>query len=408
MKLSGTMGGGTFCKQWIFFILLFCCFLPHAAMTSSSPTALVDNGGYVVSMTGNRIAKYNSNTPFIPASTIKILTSLLALDILGENYRFTTSIYRDKNNNLYIKGGGDPFLTSENIETLVHQLHVSGLTSVNNIFLDDSDYQLDSLTDGSENSANPYDVPNGALAANFNTIAIQVGNSTICSSEAQTPTLPLTINIGKNLPQGKHRININNFSLNNTALQYVGELFTAFLQKENIPITGGIKTGSIPKKIELFFEYKSAKTVDQMIRECLQYSNNFIANQLFLEAGKKQFGPPATWRKSRQTMNNYLESIPDLPSPLPTIVEGSGLSRKNRITAAQLMVFTELFTTHATRLMPQKHGIYVKSGTMTGIYCYAGFIPVSSGLAPFVILLNQPENNRDQLLQFLKQQTARQ
>ena len=51
-------------------------------------------------------------------------------------------------------------------------------------------------------------------------------------------------------------------------------------------------------------------------------------------------------------------------------------------------------------LLPVKNGIPIKSGTLTGVYCYAGYLPQQQD-APFVILLNQPQNNRDEILQIL-------
>ena len=51
-------------------------------------------------------------------------------------------------------------------------------------------------------------------------------------------------------------------------------------------------------------------------------------------------------------------------------------------------------------LMPIKKGVPLKSGTMTGVYCYVGYIPQQHD-APFAILLNQPQNSRDEILQIL-------
>ena len=57
-------------------------------------------------------------------------------------------------------------------------------------------------------------------------------------------------------------------------------------------------------------------------------------------------------------------------------------------------------------LLPMKNGVMVKSGTLTGVYCYAGYLPQQQD-APFAILLNQAQNNRDEILQILAGQKTK-
>ncbi|MBT8112320.1 MAG: D-alanyl-D-alanine carboxypeptidase, partial [Gammaproteobacteria bacterium] len=59
----------------------------------------------------------NAEQLYIPASTIKVLTSLIALDHWGNDYRFKTDFYFDPvTNSLWIKGYGDPYLVSEELD----------------------------------------------------------------------------------------------------------------------------------------------------------------------------------------------------------------------------------------------------------------------------------------------------
>ncbi|HGY11195.1 MAG TPA: D-alanyl-D-alanine carboxypeptidase, partial [Desulfobacterales bacterium] len=68
---------------------------------------------------GNILYGQNNEKQFIPASILKILTSLAAIHILGEDYRFPTDYFFDADSkNLYIKGFGDPLFISEVIEQL--------------------------------------------------------------------------------------------------------------------------------------------------------------------------------------------------------------------------------------------------------------------------------------------------
>ena len=62
---------------------------------------------------GNALVSHNANGAFSPASVAKIVTAWLAMEALGGDYRFKTSFYMDKDRVLYVRGGGDPFLVSE-------------------------------------------------------------------------------------------------------------------------------------------------------------------------------------------------------------------------------------------------------------------------------------------------------
>ncbi len=151
----------------------------------------INNGGYIVH-DDSSVLQYREQELFIPASTLKILTSLVAFEKLGKEYRFETHFFLDRQNNLYIKGYGDPFLTSEVILEIGRTLAGLGIRQIRAIFLDDSSFALNGEIAGEENSANPYDAPNGALVVNFNALPVQVaGDATITSGEPQTPLHPL-------------------------------------------------------------------------------------------------------------------------------------------------------------------------------------------------------------------------
>lgn len=74
-------------------------------------------GFCVKDLNGNEIASINKNTTLTPASTLKILTSATALEIMGDKYSFPTTLAINTNNpqQLIIHGYGDPTLGSEYI-----------------------------------------------------------------------------------------------------------------------------------------------------------------------------------------------------------------------------------------------------------------------------------------------------
>lgn len=70
---------------------------------------------------------------FIPASTVKLLTTATALQKLGANYRIRTSVYGDNQGNVYIVGRGDPSLTDIQLKDLSQQLKNKGIIQINQL-----------------------------------------------------------------------------------------------------------------------------------------------------------------------------------------------------------------------------------------------------------------------------------
>ena len=391
----------------ILFLVIF--FLPCNQIPASSAedqlTSLISSGGYVVMAGRKEIAEYRSSQPFIPASTIKIATTLAALEILGASQRFKTEFYLRDKTILTIKGYGDPFLTSEYIPAIAAALKQNGIRTISEVILDESFFRLSGPADGSRNSANPYDAINAALAVNFNSLPLlKYDTGSIASGEMQTPVLPLMKEIGGDLEAGRHRLNVSAFARQNgisNVLRYTAELFISIFQAEGIKVSGSYRAGTIGDKDILVYTHRSHKTTTEVVRGCLRYSNNFIANQLFLLIGVKRYGPPATWKKAREAMKTFLQSRLGLGSDLLHLVEGSGLSRNNRATPALMIAVLEAFKPYAA-LLPENSDVIMKSGTLSEVHNYAGYFKGKTSLDPFVIFLNQPINNRKQILSLLR------
>lgn len=362
----------------------------------------IHNGGYIIARNGNIIEEYNADKQFIPASTIKLLTAVAALETLGSNYRFVTQFYIDTNNTLYVSGGGDPMLTSEVIAAIVSELYNRGIRSINSYVLDDSSFQLEhSRPDGSINSDNPYDVGNGGLVANFNSIVIRKNaDGTVLSGEKQTPTTIIAEEIGKNLLPGNHRINIEAYPVNgqtSPSLRYMAELLHTMFQKLGVHSRLEIRKAQVPANLQVFYRYRSEKTVEEIVRLCLLYSNNFIANQLALVAGSSKYGPPATWNKARKLLEHFAYNEIGIVTKDLQVTEGSGLSRNTLATPTAMLKILQSFEPYRD-LLPLKKGTRLKSGTLDGVYCYAGYLDSRNGTVLYSFLLNQKENTRNILL----------
>ena len=408
MQLRGTRAAYA-PKLTIFFLLFSVALLGNVFISKASPQQksynnriqhLIQNGGYIVTKNGKVAASLNPDILFIPASTFKVATALSAIETLGEDFRFSTYFYVNDQDDLYIKGKGDPFLVSEEIAEIFVSLKKKNVQKINNIYLDDSAFSVVSAPEGAGNSLNPYDAVNSALAANFNTVNLTVSPKGIISSaEQQTPTLPLMLELGKNLHQGTHRINITIQKEN--ILRHVGELFRAFQNKNGISGTGNIVRKSVPGELLPLDTHFSSKKLTEVVEGLMLYSNNYITNQLFLTLGAKKYGYPASWVKGKKALSNFLTTQVNLDKNEVVVAEGSGLSRNNKITPAALLQVLDRLKPYA-RLLPLDKDRRIKSGTLKDVFCYAGYFVTDNRYDPFVLILNQPGNHRDTIIDMLE------
>ncbi len=382
-------------------------FAAVSANAACSPplNKLIRHGGYGVADTkGKILTSCNADRSYIPASTIKLVTALAAFDILGPDYRFTTKFYTDKKNNLYVKGTGDPMLVSDEIRQIFKVLKKRGVKKINGIYVDLSAFALEHRVPGREDSDNPYDAPVGAVSVNFNSVPVRVTKKgTIHSGEKETPLLPIMEELAKGYPAGRHRINIctGGKKAKEQVACYTTDLFRVLQKEAGIPGKGerGIKL--IPKHAKLIYRHKSSKTVKELTSSFLKYSSNFIANLVYLTCGAKKYGYPATWDKAERAVNEVLKKRLGKKTAAAFVQkEGAGLFRGNRVTVRGMLALLKAFKPYAY-LLRNSMGVPTKSGTMKGIYNYAGYL--DDGKA-YVILLNQRSNQRRAVLAHLKKE----
>jgi serine-type D-Ala-D-Ala carboxypeptidase/endopeptidase (penicillin-binding protein 4) len=389
------------------YVLTFIVFFPGIAFTASADVSyeqkiskLIQNGGYAVTKNSRNIFSSNPDRQFIPASIWKLATTLAALENLGVDYHFKTEFFLDKSHNLYIRGYGDPSLISEEIDKIFKALKKRGVLEINNIYLDNSQFDIPQMTPGISESLNPYDVINSGLAVNFNTIYFKVDkNGSIGSAETQTPTLPIMKALGKGFKPGKYRINMSKSCKNIS--RHVGELFRAIQQRNGIKGNGKSLDKTTPSELHPVYVHYSSRTLDDIIREMLFFSSNYTANQIYLTLGANAYGYPATWEKSGKFLRGYFDKNFSGSFKAVTFEEGSGISRNNRVTVTAMLDVLEKLRPYA-KLLPLEKGRYIKSGTMNGIYCYAGYFENKGILDTFVVILNQKSNNRDKILDLME------
>ena len=183
--------------MWSRLVLVAVLLLPAQAFADvKEKVAALAPSGLVLVMDadGKELVAQNADEPFVPASVTKIVTAWLALQVLGADYRFETHFYLDSRRVLYVHGGGDPFLISEELALLATELVAAiGKRPIAGIMLDASYFPADLRIPGVEDTNKSFDTLNSALAVNFNTInAVRRGNK-IESAEKQTPLTQLAI-----------------------------------------------------------------------------------------------------------------------------------------------------------------------------------------------------------------------
>jgi D-alanyl-D-alanine carboxypeptidase/D-alanyl-D-alanine-endopeptidase (penicillin-binding protein 4) len=351
-------------------------------VAAMAPSGLV----LVVDEQGNELIAQNADKPFVPASVTKIVTAWLAMEILGGEYRFETSFYLDDKRVLYVRGGGDPFLISEELAPLADELVAAiGKQPITGIVLDASYYPSDLRIPGIEDTNESYDALNSALAVNFNTIAAVRSGKTVRSAEEQTPITPLAISeFQARGPQGRGRISLSKDPA--VSLKYAGELIAAFIERAGGSVKGQVTTGTVPEGLKPVYVHRQSRTLSQILTQLLIASNNYIANQVFLEIGGT-LGGPVSLEKSLKVANGMLAAN-GLADAIH-LEEGSGISRGNRFTARGLAKVLALFAPHA-KLLHGHDGGMNKTGTFSGVRTLAGYADTKShGRVRFVISLGE-------------------
>src|ERR1700674_5127942 len=172
--------------MWSRLLALALLLLPAQALAGAKDkvAALAPSGlVLVMDAEGKELIAQYADEPFVPASVTKIVTAWLAMEVLGGDYRFQTRFYLDDASVLYVRGGGDPFLISEELALLAPRLVAAiGKKPLTGILLDASYYPSDLRIPGTEDSNESYDALNSALSVNFNTrAAIRKGDAVVAA-----------------------------------------------------------------------------------------------------------------------------------------------------------------------------------------------------------------------------------
>lgn len=345
--------------------------LQHAALMVSAPD-------------GDTLFAHDSDTLYIPASLVKILTALIALDVWGPQHRFSTDISYDSTTQcMKVRGKGDPFLISEEIDRLVTHIKAKKLDTFSGIHTDSDFFSAQIDADGRGSSFNPYDAPYAALAANFNSIALEVKQGQVVSVEEHTPMTAMALEVANMLEDGEHRVSLRDSA---QAPQYFQQILSAKLVTSDIQV-GQNRCDDESIQYASWLTYENSYTLQEVVRAMLKYSNNFIAQQLFLMLGAHYYQAPASVEKSQRVFDEYIAQHFAWQSY--QLLEGAGLSRRNQLSAIQIMDVLSRFDQYRQLLAQQSPFIMAKTGTMQGVRNYAGYLQQAERWLPFALIINE-------------------
>ncbi len=347
---------------------------------------------------GKIIYEKHSDKLLVPASTLKLTTALIALHALGPSFRFSTEFYIDDQSNLIVKGYGDPLLVSETMPLIALSLKEK-IGSVNDLVLDDTYYSDPIAVPGTSSSFQPYDAPNGALCVNFNTVFFTKNkDGTWKSAEPQTPLLPYSLERIKKSGLKRGRIIFDDRDYQHTL--YAGHLIRFFLDRNHIPVKGSIRRGKAePKKNRLIYRYSSIFSLTEVIEKLMRFSNNFIANQLLIRCGTARYGPPGTMEKARIAANRIIQNRLKIKEIV--LVEGSGISMQNRITATAMHKVLQAFQPYR-KLLKKNGNEYYKTGTLSRVRSRAGYFETGEGIYRYVVMINTPGKSTNKIMRFIR------
>lgn len=349
-----------------------------------------DGAVYAVDDAGQVLVDVRGERAFRPASTLKVFTTLLAAEHLGMDSRFETRFWLD-GDMLVVRGGGDPFLVSEELDLVAVALRERlGDRGLAGIAIDDSFFEEGIRIPGVGATEEPYDALNSATAVNFNTINVKVEGDRVSSAEDQTPLTPLAERAARRLGvRGTLRVNLS--SDPREVRRYASELIAAKLRAAGVRVGDRIEERRAPGS-EPLYVHGNSRTVREVCGALLYYSNNYVANQVFLAIGARVHGEPANLEKGVRVARAFIEAHPALQGFVVT--EGSGISYENQVTGPSMAAALEMFAPYKD-LLRVKDGTPSKTGTLTVAKSVVGYAETKThGTVRFVILLDGGGANR--------------
>lgn len=384
---------------------------------------------------GDILYELNSNKPIPPASTQKIITTTVAYDTLGENFEFTTSLYKTINNELQLKLSGDPQLTKGDLANLIKAAKNKNIVTPKAFYIDD--FVMDSNEWGEgwqwDDDLNPLMPKFSSYNLDKNLLTIIIDPASQKGAPGiikQTTFYPVTfMNLTTTGKENSLSISRNNH-ISPDVITVEGEIDSRTTY--NFPVNSPkryflIKLDEAIRdaKIEFYDNFVQRKTpanniylvseikhpIKNVLSDILKNSNNMAAETLFKVAGGKFVNNTGAMKNSLKMFDEYCKKN-NLRNENIKIVDGSGVSKNNLMTADFMTDFLVLQTkrndfenyinlyptagegTLENRMLYFKDVIYAKTGTLTDISSICGYIKTRNGnLVAFDIMISDPKSS---------------
>lgn len=322
------------------------------------------------------LAAHNADAAMNPASLMKLVTTLAALETLGPAYTWKTEVYVTGEisngvlaGDLIVKGYGDPKLTIERFWLLLRDIRARGVKTVRgDVVLDRSHFTVPAADPGAFDGEpyRPYNALPDALLLNFNAMRISfVPEPDAATVRVYAEPQPAAVLIENQLTLGagpcrglqprflgqvdtdwsRARIvfkgsypadcgeKSENFSVLASPRFFAGS-FRRLWEELGGRIDGRVRDGLLPEHARRIAQTESPPLAE-VVRDINKFSNNVMARQLLLTLGAQGFGPPASAESGARAIRGWLVHS-GLEFPELVVENGSGLSRNARISARHL------------------------------------------------------------------------
>lgn len=388
---------------------------------------------------GKRLIDINSNRSRSPGSVTKLFTAFAAIDLLGSEYQWKTEAYIDQKDNgidsidyLLIRGGGDPSFSINDLESFILKIRATGIREIRNgIHLDQSFFKQRKNSTGSfdQSPLRPYNTMHSSLIVNSNKLDLSFSLNSKTKEIVITPSfLPTGVSIQSNLLIGsgdckdfrsqvnfKERLEkktlmivINGFYPDqcssfdhDLAITETEHYFYGAFKKIWVD-SGGTINGHYKRrkksKMNALIAHMDSEELNSALRLILKESDNMASRNVFLSFAEK-----SNQRKLRNIRKTVYKSMKDNDIQWHNrnfIDNGSGLSRKTRLKPESIMglikkIDQDIKFLEIKSMLPVsgidgtlknifqssllQGQMRLKTGTLNGVRCLAGFITSSSG-----------------------------
>lgn len=380
--------------------------------------------------TGNTVYEYNEKKLLHPASTLKVFTTFPALDALGEDYSFKTGFYV-YNNDLYVKLGADPLLTSLNIKDAVKSLKSQGYKTFKNIYFDDSitdnvEWGIGWMWDDGTNSLmqkfSAYNLDDNVIKMTVS--KNENGNFVVNVPEKYNVPVLNALKVGdkNDIYALRHDwispdiVCLNGTIAENTEVtvpinnmrRYFEKRLFYYLNRSNVKIENKtISNKQTPQDAKKIEEIQNPAIA--IIPSILKDSNNKNAETFVKIAGGVKYNTQANLSNQLKVFYEYWQNQNVDTSDI-VVVDASGVSRNNLLTVDFMTnALNKLYKTlgeekmkaylaqpgegtMSDRMLNHRGSLYLKTGTLANISGITGYVIAENGKVYSVAILIQNFN----------------